>query len=48
MCNLGYCYEYGRGVAEDIEKAKEWFPKAAALGKSSAKARLDEAIIGRG
>ena len=29
---LGYMYKYGKGVAQDLEKAEEWYQKAAERG----------------
>ena len=37
MRNVGMCYEYGRGVEEDLEKAEEWYKKAADAGDDWAK-----------
>jgi TPR repeat protein len=42
MFNLGRMYERGRGVGQDIAKAKELYQKAAAKGNSDARARLDQ------
>ena len=40
MCNLGLCYEYGEGVAEDKTKAAEWYEKAARRGYAPAQCNL--------
>ena len=40
MVGLGLIYEFGRGVARDYAKAREWYQKAAAKGNADAKARL--------
>jgi Sel1 repeat len=29
MYTLGYCYEHGKGVGEDVAKAAEWYGRAA-------------------
>ena len=44
MFNLGYCYQYGEGdgVTKDLNKAKEWFAKAAAQGLEAAQTKLDK------
>jgi len=44
MYLLGECYQNGDGVGEDIEKAKEWYTKAVALGDGDAKATLEEML----
>lgn len=40
MQRMGYCYEYGRGTDKDINKAKEYYKKAAALGYEKSKEEL--------
>ncbi|MBP5419901.1 MAG: SEL1-like repeat protein [Bacteroidales bacterium] len=40
QCNLGYCYENGRGVEQDYQKAVEWYTKAAEQGYASAQNNL--------
>lgn len=35
-CDLGVLYKYGKGCALDLEKSREWFERAAALGSSKA------------
>ena len=41
MYNVGVCYECGRGVTLDVNKAREWYAKAAAQGNELAQAALD-------
>jgi len=41
MLNVGACYKNGDGVTKDLNKATEWFTKAAAQGRVSAQAALD-------
>ena len=38
---LGECYEYGRGVAKDLRKAKEHYQKAATYGKKEGQIRAN-------
>ena len=38
--NLGSFYEYGKGVEKDINKAIEWYTKAASKGNKHANTRL--------
>jgi TPR repeat protein len=33
---LGWLYEYSRGVAQDYDKAREWYQKAADAGNAEA------------
>ncbi len=40
MKNLGYLYEEGKGVAQDYEKALEWYRKGADLGNAAAESGL--------
>ena len=40
QCNLGWCYENGKGVKQDWQKAVEWFTKAAQQGDEYAKEAL--------
>ena len=35
--NLGMCYGQGKGVKQDVQKAVEWYTKAAEQGFESAK-----------
>lgn len=39
---LGLCYEYEMGTEYDLEKAREWYTKAAELGNKVAIERLEE------
>ena len=41
MYNCGICYEKGRGVTKDLNKAREWYTKAVAQGDAKAQAELD-------
>ena len=36
MYNLGYCFDKGEGVEQNLAKAVEWYTKAAEKGNSSA------------
>jgi hypothetical protein len=40
MYNLGYCFDKGEGVEQNLAKAVEWFTKAAEKGHSSAMSNL--------
>ena len=40
QCNLGYCYEFGRGVTKDLNEAVKWYSKAAAQGYAQAQYNL--------
>ena len=40
QCNLGNCYDFGKGVAMDKVAAVEWFSKAAAQGLDGAQYNL--------
>lgn len=40
MYGVGKLYERGRGVVKNIQKAAEWYQKAASSGSASAQARL--------
>jgi uncharacterized protein len=40
--NIGWLYEYGRGVAQDYAEAMRWYRKAADQGHVEAKNRLLE------
>lgn len=40
--NLGWCYETGDGLAKNLDKAAEWYSKAANLGNGEAKYLLDK------
>lgn len=42
--NLGYCYEMGDGVAKNLDKAAEWYNKAANLGNGEAKYLLNKLL----
>ena len=42
MCNLGYCYYTGIGVAEDEAEAVKWFQRAADQGQPRALFLLGE------
>ena len=41
MYNVGCSYKYGEGVTKDLNKAKEWWTKAAAQGVERAQSQLD-------
>jgi len=41
MYNLSICYEEGEGVTKDLNKAKEWYTKAAAQGYEAAQTKLN-------
>ena len=34
--SLGYCYESGKGVKQNIKEAKKWYTKAAKQGDEQA------------
>jgi len=36
QCNLGFCYEFGRGCKMDLVKAMHWYKKSAAQGYQGA------------
>ena len=36
LYNLGFCYEKGNGVEKDLNKAKEYYEKAAGFGYEDA------------
>ena len=40
QCNLGLCYQSGRGVERDIQKAIHWFLRAAKQGDKTAQHNL--------
>ena len=42
MINLGGMYQRGEGVTSDIQQARSWYEKAAALGDKSAKQWLSD------
>jgi tetratricopeptide (TPR) repeat protein len=49
QCNLGLCYECGRGVEKDVVEAVKWYQKAAEQGHSRAQCNLGYMYeIGRG
>jgi TPR repeat protein len=41
MYNLGYMYQYGRGVTKDLTKTREWYTKAVAQGYAKAQTQLN-------
>ena len=41
MSNVGGFYKDGYGVTKDLNKAKEWYTKAAAQGHVRAQEKLD-------
>ncbi len=46
QCNLGFCYEYGSGVAQDLKKAVQMYQLAVNQGLAeavNALQRLDKA-----
>ncbi len=45
--NLGISYAYGKGVTEDMEKAREWIKKAAEQGEPNAIEWLDHMKTGK-
>ena len=40
QCNLGWCYEHGRGISKDEVQAVKWYRKAAEQGNSQAQCYL--------
>ncbi len=40
QCNLGYCYEIGRGIDRDCEEAVKWYKKSADGGNARAQYNL--------
>jgi hypothetical protein len=42
--NVGFCYETGRGVSCDINKAKEWYKKASEQYSDQAKKALERLL----
>lgn len=40
QCNLGYCYDVGKGVSQNYGKAVEWYTKAANQGHAVAQYNL--------
>ncbi|KAJ1648735.1 hypothetical protein LPJ64_000054 [Coemansia asiatica] len=46
MYAMGYYYEMGIGCSKDMDRAKEWYERAAADGSKEAKERLDQGIAG--
>ena len=40
--NVGWCYQNGRGVAKNMDKAKEYYKKAADKGNDWAKEQLNK------
>ena len=41
MNNLGLCFEYGRGVEQNLAKAVEWYTIAVDQGYTRANSRLE-------
>ncbi|KAJ1883010.1 hypothetical protein H4R99_000400 [Coemansia sp. RSA 1722] len=46
MYAMGYYYEMGIGCSVDMDRAKEWYERAAADGSEEAKERLQKGIAG--
>lgn len=42
MCNLGYCYYYGRGVQRDKEMAHYYWETSAVLGEAASTYKLGD------
>nr|AGS53406.1 hypothetical protein [uncultured bacterium contig00025] len=42
MCNLGYCYYYGRDMEINYEKAYDCFSRSAFLGNANAMYKLGD------
>lgn len=42
MCNLGYCYYYGRGVQRDKEMARYYWETSAVLGEAASTYKLGD------
>lgn len=40
MCDLGYCYEFEKGVTKDLASAAKWYMKSANLGNAVAQCNL--------
>ena len=41
QCNLGICYDYGKGVSMNKAEAVKWFRMAAKQGNEGAKKALE-------
>lgn len=42
MCNLGYCYYYGRGVRRSKEKARYYWETSAVMGEAASTYKLGD------
>ena len=42
MYNLGYCFDKGEGVEQNLAKAVEWYTKAQDAGDEDAEARIND------
>ena len=42
--NLGWMYEYGRGVSKDLAKARDWYQRAAEQSEPLAQAQLSRLL----
>ena len=40
LCNLGWCYENGRGVSQNYSEAAKWYSKSAEQGNAGAQNNL--------
>ena len=44
MFNCGNCYNNGWGVTKDVNKAREWYTKAAAQGYADAQTQFLDSL----
>ncbi|CAG8751130.1 4442_t:CDS:2, partial [Dentiscutata erythropus] len=42
VCGLGFCYDEGKGVEKNLEKALEYYGKAESMGSAIAKEILEK------